>query len=412
MMSGKAYIPSSNSLLNKFRYFIGRLGRNIFFCRNLVFLQLDTKIRRIQNLENENMNIATIRLLSQQLQKPAFSEPKDLVAWMGAIQAQEPTMAKWAVGVRLKAGTLQKVERALEKGEILRTHVMRPTWHMVAAEDIRWMLKLSSRRILQAVDSYSKGRGLEMTESFYAQSNRLLEKILMGNKSLTRQEIAAEFNRVGVCADDHRINYFLTRAELEGIVCSGVEKAGKFTYALLEERAPLVAELTKDESLARLAKNYFRSHSPASLQDFIWWSGLSTTEARQAIYLIEPELITETAEGQDFYIHESCNLKGRMAESVHLLPSYDEYLISYKKRTDVLPLEHHPKAFNNFGTFYPVILYKGKVIGNWKKAIVKNQPQINISFFEADLCPDEVLLQKAKEQYFHFLGKTQTLSMR
>lgn len=353
------------------------------------------------------MNIATIRLLSQQLQKPTFSEPKDLVAWMGAIQAQEPAMAKWAVGVRLKAGTLQKVESALAKGEILRTHVMRPTWHMVAAEDIRWMLKLSSRRILLAVDSYSKGRGLELTEGFYAQSNRLLEKVLMGNKSLTRQAIAEEFNRAGVCADDHRINYFLTRAELEGIVCSGVETAGKFTYALLEERVPPVAELTKDESLARLARNYFRSHSPAGLQDFIWWSGLSTSEARQAISLIDSELLTETAEGQDFYIHESCNLKGRTVEAVHLLPSFDEYLISYKRRTDVLLLEHHPKAFNNFGTFYPVILYKGKVIGNWKKTIAKGQPQIKTSFFEADLCLDEALLQKAKEKYLNFLGKSE-----
>lgn len=323
---------------------------------------------------------------------------------MGAIQAQESTMSKWAVGVRLKSGTLSKVEKALEKGEILRTHVMRPTWHLVAAQDIRWMLKLSARRILSAVDSYSKGRGLELSEALFTQSNELMHQILTGNKSLTRQEIAEEFNRAGVCADEHRINYFLTRAELEGIVCSGVEKKGKFTYALLEERAPAVPEITKDESLARLATNYFRSHSPATLQDFVWWSGLTMTEAKQAIYLIGSNLISEIAEDQTFYIHESCRIEKRMATSVHLLPSFDEYLISYKKRTDVLPLEHHPKAFNNFGTFYPVILHQGKVVGNWKKTITKKEVRIDTSFFDLDFHIDEALLMSAQEKYLHFLG--------
>lgn len=350
------------------------------------------------------MKIAEIRLLNQQLQKPEFSNPKDLVAWMGAVQAQEVRMSKWAIGLRLKSGTLQKVDKALEKGEILRTHILRPTWHLVAAEDIRWMLKLSARRIRLAVDSFSKGRGLELSEDLYRQSNDLLHSILMGNKSLTRQEIAEEFNRSGVCADDHRINYFMTCAELEGIVCSGVEKEGKFTYALLEERVPGVPELTKDESLARLAKKYFQSHSPATLQDFVWWSGLSVTEAKQAIYLIEQELLTETVENQLFYIHESCRMKGKVGESIHLLPSFDEFLISYKRRTDVLALEHHPKAFNNFGIFYPVILYQGKVVGNWKKTGVKKQPQVSVSFFEPDFRPDDVLLQKAQERYLSFLG--------
>lgn len=94
--------------------------------------------------------IPTIRLHSQQLINPVFNNPKDLVSWMGGIQAQDYTMSKWAIGIRLKAGNLQTVNEALAKGDILRIHVMRPTWHYVAAEDIRWMLKLSSRRIITA----------------------------------------------------------------------------------------------------------------------------------------------------------------------------------------------------------------------------------------------------------------------
>ena len=139
------------------------------------------------------MKISNIRLLNQQLLSPLFSQPKELVSWMGAIQAQNYSMVKWAVGMRLKSATIQTVEKALREGEILRTHVMRPTWHLVAAEDIRWMLKLSARRIKSANDSFAKGYDLEITDELYAKSYNLLEKILCGNKSLTKQEIAEHF---------------------------------------------------------------------------------------------------------------------------------------------------------------------------------------------------------------------------
>ena len=219
------------------------------------------------------MNIPNIRLLNQQLSNPLFREPKELVSWMGAMQAQNYSMVKWAVGMRLKSATIQAVEKALREGEILRTHVMRPTWHLVAAEDIRWMLKLSAQRIISANDSFAKGYDLDIPNEVYTKAHDLLEKILCGKKSLTKQEIAEHFNRSGIVADNHRMTRFMARAEQEGIICSGEDRGSKCTYALLEERVPPMPELTKDESLARLARSYFRSHSPAVLQDFIWCRG-------------------------------------------------------------------------------------------------------------------------------------------
>ena len=297
------------------------------------------------------MKIPNIRLQNQQLLNPLFCQPKELVSWLGAMQAQNYSMVKWAVGTRLKSATIQTVEEALRKGEILRTHVMRPTWHLVAAEDIRWMLKLSARRIKSANDSFAKGYDLEITDELYAKSYNLLEKILCGNKSLTKQEIAEHFCCSGILveADNHRMTRFMVRAEQEGIVCSGEDKGGKYTYALLEERVPPVPEITKDEALARLARSYFRSHAPAVLQDFIWWSGLPVSEAKQAIYLIESELTAEQWNGQTWYVHEACRTRGKVSGRLHLLPSYDEYLLGYKDRTDVLPKEHYPKAFTNNG---------------------------------------------------------------
>lgn len=350
------------------------------------------------------MKISNIRLLNQQLLNPLFSSPKELVSWMGAMQAQNYPMVKWAVGMRLKSAKMQTVDEALRKGEILRTHVMRPTWHLVAAEDIRWMLKLSAQRIISANDSYAKGYDLEISEELYTKSYHLLEKILCGQKSLTRQEIADHFNRSGIQVDTHRMTRFMSRAEQIGIVCSGEDKGGKCTYALLEERVAPVPEITKDEALARLARSYFRSHAPAVLQDFIWWSGLPITEARQAIYLIESELTAEQWNGQTWYVHKDCRMRGKVAGCLHLLPSYDEYLLGYKDRTDVLPKEHYPKAFTNNGLFYPVLLHEGQVIGNWNKSARKGGKLIEHSCFRLHDCMDEDMLNREKERYIQFLG--------
>ena len=348
--------------------------------------------------------ITHIRVASQQLEQPRFESPKELVSWMGAIQAQEYEMAKWAIGIRLRSSSLETVNEALYKGDILRTHVMRPTWHFVAAEDIRWMLMLSSERIKAAVMSYAKGHFGKIEKALFTRCLDQIGKILEGYKSLTKQEIAEHFCCSGILveADNHRMTRFMVRAEQEGIVCSGEDKGGKYTYALLEERVPPVPEITKDEALARLARSYFRSHAPAVLQDFIWWSGLPVSEAKQAIYLIESELTAEQWNGQTWYVHEACRTRGKVSGRLHLLPSYDEYLLGYKDRTDVLPKEHYSKAFTNNGLFYPVILHEGQVIGNWSKSAKKGSASIECSWFRSNDCVDETVLNQEKDKYMRF----------
>lgn len=346
--------------------------------------------------------LTDIRLLSHQLAKPRFKSPKELVPWMGAIQAQEYAMAKWAVGTRLKSSSLQVVDDALAKGEILRTHILRPTWHFVVAEDIRWMLQLSGARIRTAFESYARSNKIEITESDYIRGCNLLEKLLGGNNSLTKQELKDGFCKAGMEVDNFLISLFLIRAETDGLVCSGVDKNRKPTYALLEERVPSVKELHREEALARLATLYFQSHSPATLPDFVWWSGLTATEARHAIALIEGDLLAEKYDSETFYLHTSCDYKARCRKVLHLLPSYDEYLISYKDRTTVMQREHHPKAFNTFGIFYPVILYNGRIIGNWKKDSKKKAPVVETSFFDEASDIPEDLLKKAVDYYCSF----------
>lgn len=346
--------------------------------------------------------IENIRMHSQQLASPHFEDPKALVWWMGAIQAQDYPMSKWAVGARLQSGSLQTVEEALERGEILRTHVLRPTWHLVAAEDIRWMLKLSAGRIKSAYASYAKVLQSDITEKQYGQFNDLIVRILEGNKSLTRQEIETEVNQRGLKTEERLIERLVGNAEIEGVICSGIDKGSKPTYALLNERAPQIAEIHKEEALARLASRYFQSHSPAGLADFFWWSGLSLTEAKQAIGLIQSELVKDS---DNLFVHESYKETAPLQSDIlHLLPSFDEYLISYKDRTAVLELEHHPKAFNRFGTFYPVILHNGKVVGNWNKTVKKGQVAIETTFFDPKHRISRKLIAKAEDRYKSFIG--------
>lgn len=346
--------------------------------------------------------ITNIRILSQQLYTTQFDQPKDLVKWMGAMQAQEYNMSKWAIGARLKSGTLQQVEESLRRGEIIRTHIMRPTWHFVPAEDLRWMSQLSGHRVKNAYDSYAKKFGIP--ESTHTKCSKLLERILRDHNHLTKQEISDELNRAGVLHDPNIAHYFINRAEAMGQICSGIDKNKKSTYALLDERIPPTKELYKDEALAELARRYFRSHSPASMQDFLWWSGLTITETRQAIHLISDELHKEQFDSQELFIHQTWVDHKPCDDVLHFLPSFDEYLISYKDRSAALDPKHYAKAFNNFGTFYPVILHNGKIIGNWEKVTKKGGLTIVPTFFEKKTKVEKKLLKEAEARYLSYLS--------
>lgn len=346
--------------------------------------------------------ITDIRVLSQQLTNPLFDNPKDLVSWMGAIQAQNYNMAKWAIGIRTKNATLKSVDEALEKGEIVRTHIMRPTWHFVAPEDIRWMLGLTGKRVGTAIKSWYGKHGI--SDELYNKYLKRLEKILEGSKGLSKQEIIEKLTEKDLNVDVKILEGVIGIAESEAIICSGVDKAGKNTYTLLEERVPSVSKLTKEESLALLATKYFRSHSPASLEDFTWWSGLTITEARQAVKLIQHDLVTEQYPTCSLFLHHSYNQKNEPLQDVlHFLPSYDEYLISYKDRSTVMEPEYHHKAFNTFGIFQPVILHNGHVIGNWKKVTKKKQLEIETEFFIKKNSVKADLIKTATENYKAFL---------
>jgi hypothetical protein len=318
---------------------------------------------------------------------------------MGAMQAQSYPMSKWAIGIRLPASTIQTIDKAIQCGEIIRTHVLRPTWHWIFQEDVRWMLALSKRNIQSALKFRNKNSGI--TDNLCMQCNRTLEKILGGHTHLTRQEICSKFNQLGLNLHPIQMTLVMMQAEIEGIVCSGIDKNNHCTYALLEERIPFTPTLSLDEALARLATKFFQSHSPASLYDFAWWSGLTHCEAKKAINLVAPDLILDKRHSPCLWTHISCSSPQRHnTESLHLLPSYDEYLIAYKDRTHVIDTQYQHKAFNAYGTFQPVVLCNGQVVGTWNKT---TQFAVSISPFHPKINIPQISLQRAMDAYKRFV---------
>ena len=348
-------------------------------------------------------NIAGIRLSSQQIVATKCKTAKEIVAWMGALQAQDYHMAKWAIGLRLPSSTDEIIQETINNGKVLRTHVLRPTWHFVAAEDIYWMLELSAPQMKTLQRGRHKELGL--TQKILAKSNSIIAKALSGGKHLCREELMALLEKSGIDTGNQKSYHLMHTAELNGIVCSGKLNGKKQTYALLEERVQKIKSLTREEALARLAQRYFTSHCPATLQDFTWWSGLSAADARHALEMVKNNFVSETIGAQTYWLTNSFSIPETNKTSVYLLPAFDEFIISYRDRSAVLPLEHTRKAVSNNGLFRPVILVNGKVAGLWKRTLVKDKVIVEAQFFER---PNKTIIravEKASEEFGKFLGK-------
>jgi hypothetical protein len=359
------------------------------------------KVSRSMNLSN----ITYMRLISQQLTGTKLITPKQVVSWMGAMQAQDFPMSKWAIGVRLPGSTDQLLEAAITDGEIIRTHLLRPTWHYAAADDIYWLLDLTAPQIKAAQSS--RDRDLELTEAVYSKSNAIIEKALNPGRHLIREELIAELNKGGIDTKQNRAAHLFARAELEKIICSGATRNGKTTYALFSKRVRNVRQLSREEALAELGRRYFTSRCPASLQDFTWWSGLPARDANHALELVKLEFTPETINGHTYWLTPNYPIPGQNIHSVYLLPTYDEYIISYADRSASIPasLQQHMKEISDRGVFRPVIVVNGQVAGIWKRTIQKDTMLVEIlPFTPADQVTMELMVQTAT-QYGHFSGK-------
>jgi hypothetical protein len=335
--------------------------------------------------------IPAMRLEAQLLLSPRAGTPAEALAWMGAMQAQDFPMAKLAVALRAGEGGARAVEEAFRAGEILRTHVLRPTWHFVARADIRWMLALSGPRIMG--QTRSRDRRLGLDEKTFDRTAAILEAALKNGNHLTKEELALRLEGEGIATDNYRLAHILMRAELQALVCSGIPRGKKQTWALLAERAPEAKHYDAKTTAVLLARRYFAARGPATAGDFSWWSGLAEGQARAAADALRGagDFAAREEGGRTFFFPKGSEARGLPANLLHLLPAFDEYIISYRDRSAVLPEARYGQAVSRNGIFHPVILRAGKVVGTWKLAAGK----ISMSFFDKNPQP---ALRRAAEK--------------
>lgn len=345
-------------------------------------------------------DLLQIRLHNQLLTETTLTKPQDIVAYMGAMQSQTFELAKWAIGVRLADTTNTDVEQAINTGKIVRTHILRPTWHFVAAEDIHWMLELSTPRVKPMFLGYGKSLGLD--PAFVTKACGKLEKILRDENHLTRQELVDAFKIEGIETNVDIVNYLMGLAEQDRIVCNGRLKGNKQTYALLDEWVPTTCSLPKEEAIERLVRRFFVSHGPATLHDFVWWSGLTLTDARKAIDALQKDFISEEINGRTFWMKNDLQQPIDPAPSALLLPPFDEFVVSYKDRSEIVKDKHYAKVMTKNGLFSPTVMYNGEIIGSWKRITKKTMVDTEITFFERTNKKQRDLFIKASLHYSDF----------
>jgi len=358
-----------------------------------------------------NSEIAHRRLRNQGLSKIIFKDATDIVAQLGAVQAQDYAGAKWALGQRLKDSSDAALDKAFADGSILRTHLLRPTWHFVSPDDIRWLLMLTGPRV-HAVSAYMyRQSGLDKVT--FIKSNATIEKVLRDGKQLTRAELASALSKAGIKADGFRLGYLMMYAELEGVICSGARRGKQFTYALLEERVPPAKTITHDEALAELIKRYFKTRGPATLQDFCWWSGLTISDAKRGVEMIESRLGSEAMNGQTYWFDESRSFKKEKSPTAHLLPNYDEYFIGFRDRSAIGEVAHRVGIKGDDPALIAhIIILDGQIVGGWRRTLEKNTVAIELILITDLTKPEKAAIEKTAESFGKFLGLPVSLLYR
>lgn len=339
------------------------------------------------------MNPVAIRLLNQQLAAPQFSDPAEVVSHMGAIQAQEYRLMRWAVAMRTKKPSVKAFKKAFDDGRIIRLHLMRGTWQLVSAEDYWPMLNLCAAKAIAVTKGWMSSNKISIPDDELMRIREILIQTASDKGSVTKEDFVQALAEKDIRMDDHRLSYHIRMGELSGTLCSGDLLPMKASYALTTNKVKFNEKIARDEALMRFTWKYFQSRQPATLEDFVWWSGLNISDCRKGIELFGNTIHIERWKGRDFYLTDDCRTRGIRKDKFLLIPPYDEFLIGYKSRDIVLPSEHRHRAHNNSGIFQPIITHDGIACGNWTPF----KEDCQVEFFNGDFGAEEI--QEAWKDY-------------
>lgn len=346
--------------------------------------------------------VVSARLHGQLIAGATDEAPGAAVAWMGAAQAQEYASAMWAVGLRC-AATIAEVERANADGTIVRTWLLRGTLHFVHAADVRWMLGLVAPRLIAG--SARRYRQLELDGPILARSLDVLARALQGGNRLTRDEMMQVLEQSDISTDGQRGYHILRHAGLKGLICFGPRQGNEDTFVLLEETVRPASGPEGEEAPAELAWRYFRSHGPATLQDFAWWSGLRMSDVRAGVEGAGAQLQEQMIDGEPYWSAAGAGVPNYRSPTAYLLPAFDEYYLGYRDRTAVLDPGFDSRVVSSNGVFRPIVVVDGQIVGIWRRSHKGGSAVIDLELFR-ELTPDEEgAVTVAVERYGAYLGE-------
>ena len=325
---------------------------------------------------------------------------------MGAVQAQEFAVAKWGLALRTSGVAEVDVDRELADGRILRTHILRPTWHFVTAADIRWMLSISGPRVHACSSYYYRKNG--MTPKLIGRSEKLFARALEGRRALTRTELADTLKRARIALFENMLAHLVMHAELEGLICSGPRRGKQSTYMLLDERVPAAKLPAREDALAELERRYFTSHGPAKVQDFVWWSGMTVRDTKIALEAAAGDIVAETFDGETYWMSPSSRPARRPAGTIDLLPIYDEYLIAYRDRRAMVGERKTGEREHDIFAHY--LMIDGKVSGTWRRRDAGNRIELALNPYRALTRSQLRAARQAAERLAIFSGREVTVS--
>jgi hypothetical protein len=357
----------------------------------------------------DRQDIVLRRLQNQGLLGKPFARPVQVVARHLAMQSQDFGGAKWAIGQRLAVPAEASVDHAFQRGDILRTHVLRPTWHFVTSADIRWLLELTAPRIKAGSAPYFRRHGLDAAS--LRRSRRVLERQLPG-RQLTREELAVPLAEAGLPVQGEALSYQMIAAELDGVICSGARRGKQHTYALLEERVAKTTPLGRDEALAQLAERYLQGHGPALVQDLAWWSGLKVADAKRALAACGAGLHSAEVAGKTYWFTALGRAAPLAGPLVHFLPNYDEQLIAYRFRGNAIDPAAAPHVGPGDGVFDGhFVTIDGQLVGGWRRELGKTHVSVQATLLRRASRAERRELTAAAQRYADFVALELELSV-
>jgi hypothetical protein len=348
-----------------------------------------------------NKAIARRRLINQRLKGSGCRTVREVVAHMGGIQAQDYAGGLWSIGLRLPGSTTTDIDRAIAGRSVVRTWAMRGTLHIVAAKDARWILELLSPDIIAG--SALRYRQLGLDTPTLVNSEKVITKVLEGGKQLTRNELVEALEARGIACNGQRAAHIVRRASLDRLICFGLRRGKQFTYTLFDEWVKGAKTLQPDEALAELARRYFMSHGPATVQDFIWWSGLPAAEGKKGLEMIKPGLVEIPSESTSYWMNPDSGMPGAALHGAHLLPGFDDYLLGYKNRSASLDLKYAHRLGAG-GVLNPSMILDGEVVGTWRRTFRRGEVIVETRPFSPLNKRQKSSLAPAVDLYKRFVG--------